>query len=209
MITCDSEKLFADYLIKHKLLYDRNYSVASGDADFRVVRETSTVLCDVKEVRDSTKDPHGRLDAGGHIRSDIRKLREKFKYGRPDQPVILVTMNFSTNFVTGLTVATALLGDIGFDFDKKTLSSTSLLHHLPKGNAALTEIHNRSISGVLVFDIDNCKHYLFRSPFTDHPVPSDFFPEVRVVDLSRSAPGEEIVKLSDIMFWNVKGKKKA
>ncbi len=116
-------------------------------------------------------------------------------------------MNFSTNFFTGLTVATALLGDIGFDFDKKTLSLASPLHHLPKGNAALTQTHNRSISGVFVFDIDHYKHYLFRSPFTTYPVAPEFFPEVRAVDLDRAEQGNTVVRLSDIIFRNGKEKK--
>ena len=209
MIILDSEKLFADYLSEQGFEYDRNYSVANGDVDFRIERGSLIVLCDVKEVRDSKKDPCGKLDAGGHIRSDIRKLREKFKKGRPDQPVILVTMNFSTNFFTGLTVATALLGDIGIDFDKNTFPFTSPLHHLPKGTAVLTETHNCSISGVLVFDIESCKHYLFRSPFTDHPVPSQFFPEVQALDLSRETQGGELSGLSNIMFWNKKWKDEA
>jgi hypothetical protein len=205
----DSEKFFADYLSKRGLPYVRNYVVASGDVDFRIQRGSSIVLCDVKEVRDSKKDPCGKLDAGSHIRSDIRKLREKFKRGRPDQPVVLVTMNCSTNFFTGLTVATALLGDIGIDFDKNTLSSASPLHHLRKGNAVLTESHNRSISGVLVFDVENSKHYLFRSPFTDYPVPSVFFPGVRVVALNRRTQGRQLTELSNIMFWNTKWKDEA
>lgn len=209
MNTADSEKLFADYLNDHGLAYVRNYPVANGDVDFRIESGSSIVLCDVKEVRDSAKDPHGKLDSDNHIRGDIRKLREKFKDGRPNQPLVLVTVNFSTNFFTGLTVATALLGDIGVDFDKNTLSFTSPLHHLPKGNAALTVTQNRSISGVFVFDIANYKHYLFRSPFTFHPVQADFFPTVRVVDLDRNSQGNEIVNLSNIMFWSVKSKIKA
>jgi len=200
----DSEELFADYLSEHLLPYDRNYAVTSGDVDFRIERASSIVLCDVKEVRDSKKNPCGKLDAGGHIRSDLKKLREKFKKGRPDQPVVLVTMNCSTNFFTGLTVATALLGDIGIDFDKNTLPFTSPVHHLPHGNAVLTQTHNCSISGVFVFDIESRKHYLFRSPFTDHPVPSECFPQVRVVDLSRKTQGQELAELSNIMFWNTK-----
>ena len=200
MITLDSEKLFADYLAKHGFTYEQNYPVGTCNVDFRIVKTTSTVLCDVKEVRDSKKDSYGKLDASSHIRGDIKKLREKFKKKRPDQPVILITMNFSTNFFTGLTVATALLGDIGFDFDKMTLSLTSPLHHLPKGNAVLTQTHNRSISGVFVFDIDSCKHYLFRNPFTAHPVAPQFFPEVRVIDLDRAALGNAVVRLSDIII---------
>jgi Holliday junction resolvase-like predicted endonuclease len=209
MIISDSETLFADYLSEQGFEYDRNYSVANGDVDFRIEKGNSIVLCDVKEVRDSKKDTCGKLDAGGHIRHDIRKLREKFKKGRPDQPVVLVTMNCSTNFFTGLTVATALLGDIGIDFDKNTLSFTSPLHHLRKGNAVLTKIHNCTISGVFVFDIESCKHYLFRSPFTDHAVPSEFFPQVRVVDLSRETQGRELTELSNIMFRNTKWKDEA
>ena len=201
MNQADSEDLFLEYLVRRNFLFERNYPVGRGNLDFRVERSGSVVLCDVKEVRDPEVDSHGKIEAHEHIRSDIRKLRAKFKH-RPEIPVVLVTINVSTRFFTGATVAVALLGDIGVDFNRSNLSITTPLHHLNKGNAVLTKTHNRSISGVFVFDIVNRNHCLFTNPFTDHPVPQLFFPEVRVVDLNRDAQGDEIKELSNTMFWN-------
>ena len=142
------------------------------------------------------------IDAHGHIRSDIRKLRSKFKT-RPNVAVILVTMNCSSNFFTGLTVARALMGDIGINFDRRALQVTSPLHHLPKGNATLTREQNRSISAVLVFDGPGGRHCLFVNPFADHPFPNTVFPGVTVIPLDRSAHGEALKTLSTFMFWPI------
>lgn len=112
MNQADSEDLFLDYLARHSFLFVRNYSVGRGNVDCRVERNGSVVLCDVKEVCDPEVNSHGKIEAHDHIRSDIRKLRAKFK-NRPDVPVVLVTMNVSSRFFTGATIGVALLGDIG------------------------------------------------------------------------------------------------
>ena len=196
-----AEGIFADYLREHGFLFQRSYPVNRGNVDFRIVSSGYTVLCDVKEVRDPRTDPSGRVEAEGHIRSDIRKLRAKFGKHKPNYPVVLVTMNFSSRFFTGLTVARALLGEIGFTFDRATGETTSPVHHLPKGKAALTRKQNRSISALLVFDHANLRHCLFLSPFADHPVPPDFFPGIQVIALNRGSENEDLIALSKFHFW--------
>ena len=198
-----SEQIFADYLTTHGMCYQREYPVNGANVDFCIEMANSRVLCDVKEVRESKEERIAEIDAHYHIRGDIRKLRAKFGKNRPSVPVFLVTMNFSSNFFTGLTIARALLGDIGINFDRLTSTVTSPLHHLPRGNAALTEASNRSISAVLVFDCaTRCQHYLFINPFADKPIPEDFFPtSVRRVKLRRDMTQEELLQLSNFMFW--------
>ena len=200
MAADNSEELFTDYLSEHGFSFERSYRVNAGDVDFKIVSSGHTVLCEVKEVRDPHKDPGGRLEAEVHIRSDIRKLRAKFGKQRPDTPVVLVTMNFSSRSFTGMTVARALLGEIGFKFDRDTGETTSPIHHLPKGKATLTRTQNRSISGVLVFDRANRRHCLFLSPFADHPVPPDFFPSVLVIPLDRSLEDNALISLARYQF---------
>jgi len=161
------------------------------------------VLCDVKEVHDPQADPGGRVEAEVHIRSNIRKLRAKFGKTRPDITVVSVTMNFSSRFFTGVTVARALWGEVGLTFDPESGEITSAVHHLPTGNAALTQNQNRSISAVLVFDHVNRRHCLFLSPFADHPVPRDFFPDVQVIPLDRTSEGDDLILLSKFQFWGI------
>ena len=73
-----SEGLFAKYLDKYNIVYQRHFPVAGKkNADFKI-EATSLVLCEVKEVRDSKSDPEGEIDAYGHIRDDIQNLRKKF-----------------------------------------------------------------------------------------------------------------------------------
>src|SRR5688500_18532350 len=89
----DSEALFAEWLDQHQITYQRNFYVDPGDVDFLIQSTTPHIYCDVKEVRDSKQEPRWEIDAYTHMRSDIRKLRDKFRK-RPDLPLILVTMNF-------------------------------------------------------------------------------------------------------------------
>lgn len=198
----ESEQLFEDYLKLHRLKYQQDFLVNPGNVDFRVESDSYGVLCDVKEIRDSVKGIKGMVDAHTHIRIDIKELREKFGKNRPNEPCVLVSMNFSSNFFTGLTVARAMLGDIGIYFDKETKQIISDVHHLPRGNAAMTEKQNRTISGVLVFDRANDRHCLFTNPFCEHPVPDGFFPSVRVVQLTRESAGNKLVDLSNFRFPN-------
>jgi len=204
----ESEQLFEYYLKLHGFEYQRDFAVDQGNinsanVDFRVESNSQVVLCDVKEVRDSNHDINGDLNAYTHIRNDINKLRKKFGKNKPKEPCVLVSMNFSSKFFTGLTIAKAMLGDIGICFDKQTKQIISDIHHLPRGNARMTQQQNHSISGVFVFDrIDN-SHCLFTNPFADHPAPNGFFPAVQVVLLTRESLSSELQRLSDLMFWNV------
>lgn len=202
--TENSEVLFERYLRENKYSYEPHHPVGGGNVDFKVNSKGSAVLCDVKEVRDSAEDSgagFARLDAHKHIRGDVRKLRQKFKDERPAFPVVLVTMNFSSRFFTGLTVARALLGDAGKFVDRGTLEPVSPFQHLPRGNAAMTEQHNRSISGVLVFDWNHENHRLFVNPFTDKEIPSRFFPEIQEIKIDRNASEGDLRNLAEIMFW--------
>ena len=196
-----SEDLFATYLAERQLTFQRHYVVGKGDVDFKVESAGHIVYCDVKEVRDSQSDPGGRIDAGNHIRSDIRKLRAKFGKTRPQNPLVLVTMNFSSTFFTAFTVASALLGKIGLVFDRSTGEVTSQIHHLPRGNAVLTQRQNRSVSAVLIYDCGGTNHCLLHSPFADRPVPQGFFPDVQSIYLDRNAKDSSIIALSGRHFW--------
>lgn len=199
----ESEQLFKDYLNLHRLRYHRDFFVDPGNVDFRVESNSYAVLCDVKEIRDSVKGIKGKVDAHTHIRIDIKKLRKKFGTNRPNEPCVLVSMNFSSNFFTGLTVAIAMLGDIGTYFDKETKRIISDIHHLARGNAGITERQNRTISGIFVFDRVHGSHCLFTNPFAEHPVPDGFFPRAQLVSLTREALSSELKRLSNLMFRNV------
>lgn len=198
----DGEALFAEWLGQHCIKYERHYEVTPGNVDFLIKFSRSRVYCYVKEVR-ASPDPSGSsIDADGHIRSDIRKLRAKFK-SRPTLPVLLVTINFSPKFFTGLTVSRAMLGEVGVLFDRHTIEITKPTHHLPKGNASLTAAQNRSISGVLVWAGRRQRHVLFLSPFAEHPLDGSPFPDTDVVTLDRSASPGALHALSDRMFWPI------
>lgn len=197
-----SEKVFADYLDRYGISYKRAYPVGGGDIDFLIEARGSKVFCDVKEVREPKEDSHGKVEADVHIKSDLRKLRSKFKKGRPEFPLLLVTMNYSTRFFTGFTISKAIFGQIGVKFNRSTRSIESPLHHLPKGNATLTQNQLRSISAVFVYDRTGNQHSIFLNPFADHPVPKDLFPEVRVIKLDPKASEEELINLRKIVFWN-------
>ena len=198
----DGEALFEEWLRRHCLKYQRHHEVHPGNVDFFVHFGTSNVYCDVKEVRDSAEPSGSDIDADGHIRSDIRKLRAKFK-GRPDLPVLLVTMNFSSSFFTALTVARAMLGEVGVHFDRQTLEISKPAHHLRNGNASMTSGQNRSISGVLVWNGRRQRHTLLLNPFAEHPLDGSLFPDTDAVALQRSAPPDEIGALSNRMFWPI------
>jgi len=198
----DGEVLFEEWLRRQCLKYQRHHEVHPGNVDFLVHFGTSSIYCDVKEVHDSEEPSGANIDADGHIRSDIRKLRAKFK-ARPDLPVLLVTMNFSSNFFTALTVARAMLGEIGVHFDRLTLEISKPVHHLRKGNASLTSGQNRSISGVLVWNGRRQRHTLLLSPFAERPLDGVLFPDTDVVPLDRSASPHAIRILSERMFWPI------
>jgi len=201
-LTPDGEALFEEWLSRHSLKYQRHHRVEPGNVDFLIHLRASIVYCDVKEVRDSPEPSVSNIYADGHIRSDIRKLRGKFK-AHPDLPVLLVTMNFSSHFFTALTVARAMLGEIGVLFDRDTLELLKPVHHLRNGNASLTSGQNRSISGVLVWTGLRQRQTLLLSPFADHPLEGAFFPDTDVVTLDRGASPDAIRILSERMFWPI------
>ncbi len=196
-----SERLFEAYLSCHGFKYERDFPVGKGNIDFRVCSGISTVFCDVKEVRDSATEVGFTLDAYGHIRSDIQKLREKFGKHRPEEPCVLVSVNSSSNFFTGLTVARAMLGDVAVDVCVTTKKIVSGVHFPPRGNAKMTKKQNTSISGILVLDSISANHCLFTNPFAQIPVPEGFFSEVRTVPLARELRGPKLTALSNLMFW--------
>jgi hypothetical protein len=197
----NSESLFEDYLKQHNFSYQKDFIVTPGNIDFKVGKNDYIVLCDVKEVRDRKKGKYGQISPQDQIRSDIRKIRRKFGRQRPSLPVILITMNFGTNFFTGLSVQTALMGDIGVYIDATTKTRSELLH-LSRGNAAFTKYHNTTISAVLAFDVKNqIYHCLFRNPFTHNPIPQDYFPVWKAIDLNPNANEENLKILSSLMFW--------
>jgi len=201
-----SETTFKKYLAAHRFEYQENYIVGSEtnptDVDFFVRSDDGDVYIDAKEVRDSREESL-EIDAYLHIREDIKDLRKKFNVARPTLPVILVSVNLSTNFFTGLTVARALLGDIGIEFGPHTKTITRTLHHLQKGNAVLTQKKHKSISGIFVFDLSNQRHCVFINPYADNPISPNYFPDAREIAIIKNANQEELKKLSDIMFWNV------
>ena len=198
----DGEALFAEWLDEHCISYERDYEVTPGNVDFLIKLPKVQVLCDVKEVHASSDASGSVIDADGHIRSDIRKLRAKFR-SRPVSSVLLVTMNFSPDFFTGLTVSRALVGEVGVVFDRQTAEITKPTHHLPQGNASLTTNQNRSISGVLVWNGRRRRHVIFLSPFAEHPLDGSLFPNTDVVTLDRDASPSAIRALSDRMFWPI------
>ena len=195
----DSEALFSGWLDQHQITYQRNFKVDPGDVDFLIRSTTPHIYCDVKEVRDSKQASLWEIDAYTHIRGDIRNVRRKFRK-RPDLPLILVTMNFSSRFFTGLTVATALLGDVGVQLNRRSLQVTKALHHLPRGNAVLTRKQRRSITGVLVFTGLGAKYTLYVNPFYEPFSGEAWFPETDVIRLNREAEAEDLLALSDRRF---------
>ena len=196
----DSESLFEDYLTKHNLSYEKEFQVDPGNVDFKVEKNGHIVLCDVKEVRDRKKVNYGQISPQEQIRGDIKKLRKKFGKYRPSLPVVLVTMNFGSNFFTGFSVHTALIGNVGVYIDAKTETRSELLH-LPRGNAALAKNRNSAISAILVFDVPNSiRHCLFRNPFTYNPIHKNYFPVWKEVDLNPQAGEEDLKLLSYLMF---------
>jgi hypothetical protein len=206
-----SESLFKEYLNEQRINFSNDFLVNSKNnknVDFRLLKGQQIILCDVKEIKDSKVKLRpgdmklgGNINAQDHIRGDIKKLRQKFDTP-PTDPLLLVSMNLSSNFFTALTVSRALMGEIGVIFKRGSEGNISALHHLQKGNASLRQKMNTSISGVLLFDIAIGNHYLFRSTYAKHEIPSDFFSGIKILDLCKTETQEDIIELSKIMFWN-------
>ena len=204
-----SENAFRNYLDSNGFEYEENYVVGTAqnpkDVDFLIKTKSCELYADVKEVRGSTEK---KLHNGAflHIREDISKLRKKFKSNRASSPILLVSMNLSDNYFTGFSVAQALLGDTGVLINPHTNVITKPLHHLFKGNASLTSNKNRTISGVLVFDLFGGRHHLFHNPYAERPIPESLFPCVRDMRIFKDDEKQDLSKLSAIMFWNVNDK---
>lgn len=185
----DSERRFAEYLTRSGLSFERDHVVGptGRNVDFFI---HNAVLCDVKEVREGERteeEVRGEIiTVDRQIRRDIRRLREKFDRP-PALPVVLVTMNYSDQVFTGQEIVTAMLGDAGWTFAQSEHRVLSEVHHLPRGNAALTKSHNTAISGVLAFDVVLNLHAFFASPFASIPLQRNFFPDVDHLDIRRSS----------------------
>jgi len=193
-----SEDLFASYLESHSIGFERDFRVCGlKNVYFKISAEAGTVLCDVKEVRDSRVVSVGKIDAYTHIRKDLKDLRNKFGRNRPNSPVVLVTMNFSNSFFTAHTVARAMYGDIGAEFSDNMRKE---IHHLPRGNASMTVKTNTSISGVLIFDCACGNHAYFSNEFAGIKLPSSYFPGIAEYDLKRSSGENDLVQLFKLMF---------
>lgn len=203
MTVNNSENIFKNYLNEHQFKYEENCVVGNAanpkNVDFAIRSSQIDIFIDVKEVKELQGESY-EINADANIRRDIKKLREKFGENRPNIPVILVTMNYSSNFFTGLTVAIALLGDVGINVNSKTGKLTYPLHHLPSGNAILTNQKHRTISGVLAYDRVRHQHCLFTNPYADYPIPEDYFPNVEVIDLKKDDDASKLISLSNIMF---------
>jgi hypothetical protein len=195
-----SESLFKDYLDLKRFEYERNYYVGPGNVDFRVISACGPVLLDVKEVLKREKSVHGHIDANLSIQNDVTKLRTKFGAFQPQHPCVLVSMNFSDKFFTGLTVSSAMHGKLGVVFDRSHPNVTSQVHHLPNGGAALQKNKNTAISGILVFDWRDGRHWFFGNPFARHPLPDAYFPSVEYTVLNRRF-GSDLIDLSRLMFY--------
>ncbi len=194
-----SEKLFSSYLKSKDLNFERDFIVCGKkNVDFKINHSKGTVLCDVKEVRDSRVGSFGKIDAYTHIREDLNDLRKKFGRNKPTFPVVLVTMNFFSKFFTAHTVARAMFGDIGAKFSH---AGRGEIHHLPRGNASMTKTTNTSISGILVFDCASGNHTYFSNEFANYKIPEGYFPEAAEVNLKRSSSEEELIRLTKRMFW--------
>ena len=191
-----SEEIFENYLLKHKIDFDRNYPVGTKNVDFYISTSKGNIISDVKEVQNTKKE---EIDACDYIKEDIKKLRQKFKT-KPLEPVLLVTFNNSSRFFTGFTVARAMLGDIGLTFDKKTMIKSSDIHFIIEGNASLTSKKNCSISGVFVLQ-EHKKNYLFLNPYANYPLSNNLFPDTEILELTRNLQGDDLKILSEIMIY--------
>ncbi len=196
-----AESLFAKYLEDHNLSYGRDFLVIPGNVDFRIFFQQGAVLADTKEVRDSPREANGKITAEIQIRDDIKKLRKKFGNGQVE-PVLLVTVNASSSFFTGLTVARALFGEIGTSGQALTEA-----HHLERGNAAFNSTNNTIVSGLLLLtDSPNAPvGFLFKNPWAIVEISSKIFPDVIEVDHNRGVQGLNLIDLSKIMIWPIGG----
>ncbi len=176
-----SEKCFEDYLNNHGYEYIKDYKLKGGkEIDFLVQGKNIYVYCDVKAILVSKDNSTNMNVAIKRLRKDLSELRKKFNLSKPDFPLILVSMNFSNESITGFTYARAMYGEMTFGLKP--------LHHMEKGNAAMTIKHNTGISGILGFNYENTiESYLFHNQFAENPIPPKFFPSTIDVINSRDS----------------------
>lgn len=152
--------------------YEREVKVHPGDVDFAVYCGDTQVLCDVKAVVQPPRQ-YGEVQAQIQIREDFRSLRKKFAKA-PELPCVLVTMNYSTQLFTGITIRTAMFGNLQVEFQiTQDRVNTSPMHHA--GSAGLTQNQNTSISGILAIDYHGT-HCYFHNPYARFPLPKKSFP---------------------------------
>ena len=108
------KKVLAEYLNSNEIRYTREV-VNPGNVDFLVCSNASEAFCDVKAVEQAPA-MHSRIEAHLQIREDLKKLRRKFTE-RPGLPCVLVSMNYSPQIFTGMTIRTAMLDDVGVTFE--------------------------------------------------------------------------------------------
>ena len=190
--------MFEAYLSHLGLPFERNVPVSGQkNVDFRVEGDPP-LLCDMKEIRTGLRQHRG-MDAFARIRDDLKDLRKKFGRTKPNAPVVLVTVNLSQAPFTGFSIAQAMLGDVGAEFNE---SGRAEIHHLPRGNASMTPNHNTLITAVFVFDCDlDGDHRIVVNPYAAFPLSEDRFPLVPRVKVSREATEDELAVLSKMMFW--------
>jgi len=189
----ESEEVFAQYLDKHHMKYEREVKVEPGDVDFKVYSGEAAALCDVKAVVQPPME-YGRVEAQKQIRRDFRSLRKKFGQA-PELPCVLVTMNYSTQLFTGITIRTAMFGTLAVEFRiTEDDVQTSPMRH--KGSAGLTAKQNTSISGILVIDYHGGDCY-FHNPYARIPLPKAFFCVAAEFSLER----EDEFALNDPQFF--------
>lgn len=198
--------MFEDYLTRHKLEYEKDYKVGSGDVDFLIRSGNLEVYCDVKALLETHDRLKSTVIAIKRLRKDIEKLRKKFKTTKPEYPCILVSMNFSPQSITGFTVVRAMYGEAGITVDKVTHQLTRALHHLMRGNAKMTVDHNTGISGILFFSFSSgIENYFFHNEYADNPLPQGFFPSTIDVITKKSSLREDLEMLGRILIQPYRG----
>lgn len=202
----NSEKLFAKYLEENNYSFEKEYIIDSRidnkNVDFKILSTTNNriIFADVKEVRNSPKRKNGNITANTQIKKDIKKLRQKFSNKKISQPVVLVTMNFSDSFFTGLTVVQAIYGNLEVTFDKNTFTQLSEIHHSKKGNAEFTKTKNTLVSGILVFKSGDGLNYFFENYFAKNKIDIDFFHNTKYFKTDPYLKGKAIIEFSSIMI---------
>jgi hypothetical protein len=196
-----SENLFKDYLDKNDIVYERDYAVGKKNFDFFIQNGGEKVFCDVKAILKTIDEKTTSRDVAiRRIRDDIRKLRDKFGKIKALHPCVLISMNFAQQSITGFTYLRAMYGEVDISFDKKTFELTRELHHLARGNAKMTQSHNKSISGILGFTLDSTKtNYMFHNQFANNPLPLNFFPDTVDVNSERGKIRDNLDELA-MMF---------